>query len=111
MDAIATIVTRLSIDRYVLDTLMRDMVGHDCALGAVLKFDCGDEGAVLVDARAVPNTVSNDASVPADCTVSLALATLGDLLSGELQPTTGFMLGRFKVAGDMSVALKLQRVV
>ena len=32
-------------------------------------------------------------------------------LSGELEPTTGFMMGKFKVSGDMSVALKLQRIV
>jgi putative sterol carrier protein len=32
-------------------------------------------------------------------------------LSGELDPTTGFMMGKFKVSGDMSVALKLQRIV
>ena len=28
-----------------------------------------------------------------------------------LEPTTGFMMGKFKVSGDMSVALKLRRVV
>jgi putative sterol carrier protein len=33
------------------------------------------------------------------------------LLSGELEPATGFMMGKFKVSGDMSVAMKLQRVV
>jgi putative sterol carrier protein len=46
-----------------------------------------------------------------DCTVAITLATLADLLSGELEPATGFMTGRFKVSGDMSVAMKLQRVV
>jgi putative sterol carrier protein len=40
------------------------------------------------------------------CTEALAA-----LLSGELEPTTGFMTGKFKVSGDMGVALKLQRVV
>ena len=40
-----------------------------------------------------------------------AWTTLGDLLSGELEPTTGFMMGKFKVSGDMSVAMKLQRMV
>ena len=90
---------------------LRAKVGEDCGLGAVLKFDCGADGAIVVDATKVPNTLSNDAARVADCTVALSVATLGDLLSGELQPTTGFMLGKFKVAGDMSVALKLQRIV
>jgi putative sterol carrier protein len=90
---------------------LRAKVGKDCGLGAVLKFDCGADGAVVIDATKVPNTLSNDASLVADCTVALGVATLGDLLSGELEPTTGFMMGRFKVSGDMSVALKLQRIV
>lgn len=33
------------------------------------------------------------------------------MLSGALEPATGFMMGKFKVSGDMSVAMKLQRVV
>src|ERR1700761_1907986 len=90
---------------------LRAKVGTDCGLGAVLKFDCGADGAVVIDATKVPNTLSNDASIVADCTVALTVATLGDLLSGELEPTTGFMMGKFKVSGDMSVALKLQRIV
>src|SRR4051812_41251374 len=63
---------------------LRAKVGEDCGLGAVLKFDCGADGAIVIDATKVPNTLSNDASLVADCTVALSLATLGDLLSGEL---------------------------
>ena len=90
---------------------LRTKVGNDCGLGAVLKFDCGADGAVVVDATQVPNVVSNDAARVADCNVALSLQTLSDLLEGELEPTTGFMMGKFKVSGDMSVALKLQRIV
>ena len=91
------------------DTL-RTRVGVDSGLGAVLKFDCGADGVVVIDGRSVPNGVDNT-DRDADCTITLTEATLGDLVSGELEPTTGFMTGRFKVAGDMSVALKLQRVL
>ncbi|WP_088284011.1 SCP2 sterol-binding domain-containing protein [Ideonella sp. A 288] len=91
------------------DTL-RAKVGNDCGIGAVLKFDCGADGVVVLDGRSVPNTVDN-ADRDADCTIAITLANLGDLLTGELEPTTGFMMGKFKVSGDMSVALKLQRVV
>ena len=90
---------------------LRAKVGEDCGLGAVLKFDCGADGAVVIDATKVPNGVSNDADRVVDCIVALSVDMLGDLLSGELQPTTGFMMGKFKVSGDMSVALKLQRIV
>jgi len=99
------------MDLHTATEQLRAKVGVDSGLGAVLKFDCGADGAIVIDATAVPNTLSNDADVPGDCTVALTLATLADLLSGELEPVTGFMTGRFKVSGDMSVAMKLQRVV
>jgi putative sterol carrier protein len=89
---------------------LRAKVGDSSGLNATLKFDCGADGVVVIDGVSVPNTVDNvDREV--DCTVAITLATLADLLSGELEPATGFMTGRFKVSGDMSVAMKLQRVV
>jgi putative sterol carrier protein len=64
---------------------------------------------VVIDGAATPNTVDNN-NRDTDCTIGLTLATLGDMMSGELNPTTAFMTGRIKVSGDMGVALKLQRV-
>jgi putative sterol carrier protein len=89
---------------------VRSKVGDDSGLNAVLKFDCGDDGVIVVDGKEVPNTVSN-ANRDADCTVAITRENLAALLTGELNPMTGFMTGKFKVSGDMSVALKLQRVV
>ena len=89
---------------------LRAKVGDSSGLNATLKFDCGADGVVIIDGKAVPNTVSN-VNADTDCTVGITLANLAALLNGELEPTTGFMMGKFKVSGDMSVALKLQRVV
>ena len=89
---------------------LRAKVGDSSGLNATLKFDCGADGVVVIDGRAVPNTVSND-NTEADCTVGITLENLAALLTGELEPATGFMMGKFKVSGDMSVAMKLQRVV
>ena len=89
---------------------LRAKVGEQSGLNAILKFDCGADGVAVIDGRATPNTVNNT-DREADCTVALPLATLVDLLTGELEPTTGFMMGKFKVSGDMSVAMKLQRVI
>ena len=89
---------------------LRAKVGDSSGLNATLKFDCGADGVVIIDGKAVPNTVSN-VDGDTDCTVGITLANLAALRSGELDPTTGFMMGKFKVSGDMSVALKLQRVV
>ena len=89
---------------------LRAKVGDASGLAATLKFDCGADGVVVIDGRSVPNTVDNT-DRETDCTIAITRENLAALISGELEPTTGFMMGRFKVAGDMSVALKLQRVV
>ena len=89
---------------------LRQKVGSNSGLNATLKFDCGDDGVIFLDGRSVPNAVHND-NVDADCTIAITHENLVALLTGELEPATGFMMGKFKVSGDMSVAMKLQRVV
>lgn len=89
---------------------IRTKVGADSGLGATLKFDCGTDGVIYIDGKATPNTVTNDNN-DADCTVGITLDNLNALLSGDLEPATGFMMGKLKVSGDMSVAMRLQRVV
>jgi putative sterol carrier protein len=89
---------------------LRAKVGDSSGLNATLKFDCGADGVAYIDGRSVPNCVSNE-NKDADCTIAITLENLAALLSGELEPATGFMMGKFKVTGDMSVAMKLQRVV
>lgn len=89
---------------------IRDKVGGDSGLNATLKFDCGEAGTIYVDGKAIPNSVDNR-SHEADCTVGITLDNLAAMLRGELEPATGFMTGKLKVAGDMSVALRMQRVV
>ena len=89
---------------------LRAKVGAASGLNATLKFDCGADGVAFIDGKSVPNTVSNE-NKEADCTIAISLENLAALMSGELEPTTGFMMGKFKVSGDMSVAMKVQRVV
>ena len=88
---------------------IRSKVGSDSGLNASLKFDCGDDGIVYIDGKSTPNSVSND-NGEADCTVGITLENLTAMLEGDLDPATGFMMGKLKVSGDMSVALRLQRV-
>jgi putative sterol carrier protein len=89
---------------------LRTKVGAQSGLNATLKFDCGEDGVVVIDGKSTPNTVDN-ADRETDCSIAISRENLAALISGELEPTTGFMMGKFKVAGDMSVALKLQRIV
>lgn len=98
------------MDMQAITEALRAKVGDSSGLDATLKFDCGVDGVVVVDGRSVPNTVDNT-DRDTDCTIAITHENLVALLIGELEPATGFMMGRFKVSGDMSVALKLQRVV
>ena len=98
------------MDMPAITEALRKKVGDSSGLNATLKFDCGADGVAYIDGRSTPNSVHNE-DREADCTVAITLENLAALMSGELEPATGFMMGRFKVSGDMSVALKLQRVV
>lgn len=71
-----------------------------------IKFDCGDDGALTLS-----GTEARLADEPADCTIRISEANLVKLLSGKLNPMTAFALGKIKVSGDMSVALKLSQLV
>ena len=89
---------------------LKKKVGADSGLGATLKFDRGADGVVIIDGKATPNTVDNN-NRDTECTVAITLENLTALLSGDLEPVTGFMTGRFSVSGDMSVAMRLNKVV
>ena len=93
----------------ITDTL-RTKVGDSSGLNATLKFDCGADGVVYIDGKSMPNSVCNE-NKDADCTIAITHENLAALVNGELEPATGFMMGKFKVSGDMSVAMKLQRIV
>ena len=98
------------MDMQEITAALRAKVGDSSGLNATLKFDCGADGTICIDGRSAPNSVSND-NVETDCTVGITLENLTALLSGDLEPATGFMMGKLKVAGDMSVAMRLQRVI
>ena len=89
---------------------IRTKVGADSGLAATLKFDCGTDGVIYIDGKSTPNTVTNN-NTDAECTVGITLDDLNAMLTGDLEPATGFMMGKLKVSGDMSVAMRLQRVI
>lgn len=71
-----------------------------------VKFDTGKDGVIVIDGTSIGTT-----DAPTDCTISLSLDNLEDLLSGELNPTMAFMTGKIKVDGDMSVAMALSKLI
>lgn len=91
-------------------TKIKEKVGEDCGLESSLKFDCGDDGVIFLDATVVPNVVNNDNS-DAACTVKVALTDLDAMLSGDLDPMAAFSLGKLQLDGDMAVAMKLGNII
>lgn len=45
------------------------------------------------------------------CTVTISAADFVNLAAGKLNPTTAFMTGKLKIAGDMSLAMKLATIL
>ena len=67
-----------------------------------LKFDCGEDGVIVM--------ADGGASIDnreADCTISLSLENLQKLLTGELNPMTGVIMGKLRISGNPAVAMKL----
>ena len=91
------------------DTI-RSNLSDDSGLAATVKFDFGDDGMIFLNGKDVPNTVTNDDG-DADCTITMSLENFEEMLAGDLNPTTAFMMGKLKVEGDMSIAMKLSSVV
>src|SRR5262245_38431845 len=89
---------------------MREKFAASEGFDSKIKFDFGGDGIVHVDGSQQPPAVSN-ADAEADCTIKISLADFLDLVKGELNPTTAFMMGKLKVDGSMAVALKLANVL
>ena len=90
---------------------MGSTIGENSGLGGKLKFDFGSDGSVLIDGKAVPNTVRDGDGQTADTTISVSLADFEKLAKQELDPTSAFMEGKLRVAGDMGLAMKLGPVL
>lgn len=69
------------------------------------------EGAGQWTVRVADGAVAvEDGAGDADCTISASEETLLKIARGEANPTTAYMTGKLKVAGDMGAALKLQKL-
>ena len=76
-------------------------------LGGSVKFIVGDS-IVMIDG--VSGEISTDDS-EATCTVTTDDETMQAIMDGSSSPQAAFMTGKLKVAGDMSMALKIQSVI
>ena len=76
-------------------------------LGGSVKFVV-DENIVVVDG--ISGVISSD-DTEATCTISTDADTMQSIMDGSSSPQAAFMTGKLKVAGDMSLALKVQSII
>ena len=90
-----------------LQSRMTDLAG----LGARYNFDFGDDGVVGLDATQMPPLISTEAQDDPDCTIRLSIADMQKLISGRLNATLAYTLGKLKVDGSLGYAMKLASVL
>lgn len=71
-----------------------------------LKFDCGDDGIVLL-ADGTATTVDG----AADCTLALTKDNLVKLLTGRLNPMMALATGKLRLSGNPAVAMGLAKLL
>ena len=76
-------------------------------LGGSVKFVV-DDNVVLIDGNS--GEISSDDN-EATCTISTDADTMQSIMDGSSSPQAAFMTGKLNVAGDMSIALKVQSVI
>lgn len=78
------------------------------AIGSKIKFQF-DEGVIFLDDSSSPTQVTNEDEY-ADCTIRVSLSNFNKLMSGDMNAMGAFMMGKIKVDGDMSIAMKLSNL-
>ena len=78
-------------------------------INAVFQFEITGEGGGVwtVDLKESPG-VSEGATVPPDCTLTISGENFADLIAGTLNPMGAFGSGKLKVKGNPLIATKLQ---
>jgi putative sterol carrier protein len=78
-------------------------------LTATYLFEVDGAGKWTVDVNDGKLAVTEGGN-GADCTISVSEENFEQLISGDLNPTSAYMTGKLKVKGDMSAAMKLQKL-
>ena len=73
-------------------------------------FDIDGEGQWRVDVRDGAINVTEGGGDDADATISTSRETFEKIVAGEQNPTTAYMTGKLKIKGDISAAMKLQKL-
>jgi putative sterol carrier protein len=78
-------------------------------LTATYLFEIDGSGTWTVDVKDGKLSVSEGGD-NADATITVSEENFQKMIGGDLNPTTAYMTGKLKVKGDMSAAMKLQKL-
>ena len=81
-------------------------IEHTGKIGATVKFAFDDGTMIYLDDTSSPALVTND-DQPAQCTVKMSFENFVKMLNGEMNAMGAYMMGRMKIDGDMTIAMKL----
>uniref|UniRef100_A0A4W3K6H6 Sterol carrier protein 2 n=1 Tax=Callorhinchus milii TaxID=7868 RepID=A0A4W3K6H6_CALMI len=84
-------------------------------IGGVFAFKVkegpdGKEGLWVVDVKNGSGSVDFNCEKKADCTITMSDTDLLALMTGKINPQTAFFQGKLKIAGNMGLAMKLQKL-
>lgn len=80
-------------------------------IDAVYQFSLEGGDNWFINLRGDTRSVTQDFDGSADCTITMTEENFLALTKGDLNPQMAFMTGKIKVAGDLSKAMKLQKVL
>jgi putative sterol carrier protein len=80
---------------------------------AIYQFKVtGDAGGNwYVDLNSKPPAIVKGDSAGANCTITVSDENLSDIVTGKLNGQMAFMTGKLKIAGDMGLAMKLNKII
>ena len=83
------------------------------AIDAIYQFKItGDNGGEwAMDLTREDENVSEGVNEDADCVVTMKDRDFVDMWSGKLAAPQAFMMGKLKITGDMSLAMKLTAII
>lgn len=92
-----------------IEERLNDALSQLKNLSAIVRFDLDGDGLWVVDARqrGAAHLSRDDGALDADCTILISAGNLAKLLDGNLDPMLAYTMGKIKVKGSMSVAMKL----
>ena len=72
----------------------------------------GDDGVIIADSNESPALITNeDDDSEVDVALICAIDTFNSFINGTGDPNIAFMMGKLKVKGNMSLAMKLNAML